>query len=88
MPIKSYLAYPAPGRAESVALSLAALHGCDVFPSTNQEMLILVTDTADEPAESCLEEQLQLVPDLHCLALVSGMEPNLIQIESPREPSC
>ena len=88
MPIKSYLAYPAPGRAETVALSLSALDGCDVFPALNQELLILVTDTPDEPAETWLEEQLAQVPDLSCLALVSGMNPDLIQIDCVKEASC
>ena len=88
MPIKSYLAYPAPGRAEAVAESLAALDGCDVFPALNQEVLILVTDTPDEPAETWLEEQLQLVPDIHCLALVSGMNPDLVHINPAKEASC
>ena len=88
MPIKSYLAYPAPGRAETVAHSLAALDGCDVFPALNEEVLILVTDTPDEPAESWLEEQLQLVPDIHCLALVSGMNPDPVPINSAQEVSC
>ena len=88
MPIKSYLAYPAPGRAEALAESLAALDGCDVFPSLNEELLILVTDTPDEPAEAWLEAQLQLVPDIHCLALVSGMNPDLVQINSAQEISC
>ena len=88
MPIKSYLAYPAPGRGETVAQSLAALDGCDVFHSLNEELLILVTDTPDETAESWLEEQLPLVPDLHCLALVSGMNPDLVQINPALEASC
>ena len=88
MPIKSYLAYPAPGRAEAVAQSLSALDGCEVFPALNQELLILITDTPDEPAEAWLEEQLNLVPDLSCLALVSGLNPDLVQIDPSKEASC
>ncbi|HEY3442844.1 MAG TPA: hypothetical protein VGK29_18935 [Paludibaculum sp.] len=88
MPIKSYLAYPVPGHAETVTQALAAFDGCDVFPALNQDVLILVTDTQDEPSESWLEEQLALVPDLQCLALVSGLNPDLVQINPTLEHSC
>ena len=44
MPIFSYLAYPVPGAKEQLINDLAALDFCEVTPSENEEVLILVKD--------------------------------------------
>jgi nitrate reductase NapAB chaperone NapD len=85
VPVKSYLTYPKPGRLDEVVAALSALDGCEVFPSTTHDVLILLTDTPTDDAENALENALHQVPGIQCLALVSGAEPNLIQIDSSQE---
>ena len=73
MPIKSYLAYPARGRRDELADLLRAMPGCQVIPSLNRELLLVVTDTPDEAADQSLQEALAHVPLLEGLALVAGV---------------
>ena len=87
MPVKSYLTYPKPGRLSEVVAALNSLDGCEVYPSTTHDVLILLTDTPTDDADTALEDALHQVPGIQCLALVSGAEPNLIQIESAQETS-
>jgi nitrate reductase NapAB chaperone NapD len=81
VPIKSYLAYPEPGRREELAARLGAIEGCEVSPSTTHDVLIVVTDTETDQQEKELEDRLGQEEGLLCLALVSGAEPDLIQID-------
>lgn len=46
--------------------------GCEVIASDNKDVLILVTDTADELAEKALFENLQRLENLQLLTLVSA----------------
>lgn len=85
MPIKSYLTYPEPGRLREVAEALGQIPGCEVFPSTTHEVLILVTDTEGDDDERRTEDAVQAVEGIQCLALVSGAEPELIQIAGAQE---
>jgi hypothetical protein len=73
MPIKSYLAYPEPGRRDELAAALGLLRGCHVVRATNRELLVLITDTPDEAAEEALGEALTAVPGLQGLGLVAGL---------------
>lgn len=82
MPIKSYLTHPEPGKREELAARLASLPGCEVFPSTTHDVLILVTDTDGDQQERELEETLARIEEIRCLVLVSGAEPDLVQIET------
>ncbi len=72
MPIKSYLAYPVFRGKTALQRALAAMPECEVMPATNQDLLVLITDTADEEAEKRLAQQLHAIDSLQCLALVSG----------------
>ncbi len=72
MPIMSYLAYPMDGRRDELLEALRALPGCEVLPAENRDLVVLVTDTPDRAAEQALQERLQDLPSLQCLALVSG----------------
>ncbi|MBL7959416.1 hypothetical protein JNL27_04175 [bacterium] len=74
MPVKSYLAYPADGKREELTYSLHNLPGCEIIPSENTDILVLVTDTPDAEAEKSLEEQLQSMESIKFLTLVSGYE--------------
>ena len=73
MPIKSYLAYPARGHRDALAVALRGLGGCEIIPAVNEEVLVLVTDTPDESAEEALQEALARLPALEGLALVAGV---------------
>lgn len=70
MPIISYLAFPAPGRFDQLEGALNALPGCETLPADGQELLVLVTDTADEREEKELQKQLRELDSLASLALV------------------
>ncbi|RMH73121.1 MAG: hypothetical protein D6675_03110 [Gemmatimonadetes bacterium] len=72
MPIKSYLAYPLEGKKQQLAQELANITGCEIIPSTNTELIVLVTETADEQAETELENRLKNLMSLQCLTMVSG----------------
>ncbi len=72
MTIQSYLVYPAHGRMDLVAASLAALPGCEVLPAENGPMLVLVTETPDQESQRDLERRLESIDNVACLALVSG----------------
>ena len=73
MPIKSYIAWPTPGRAAELESSLLQIPGCEVITAENRELLLLVTDTPGEHAEDALCGQLEQLADLQCLSLVSGV---------------
>ncbi len=72
MTIQSYLVYPAEGRLDLVAASLAVLPGCEVLPAKNNPVLVLVTETPDQDAQRDLERRLESIDNVACLALVSG----------------
>jgi nitrate reductase NapAB chaperone NapD len=73
VPIKSYIAWPSPGRAAELESSLLQIPGCEVISAENRELLLLVTDTPTESAEDALCRQLEQIEDLQCLSLVSGV---------------
>lgn len=72
MPIKSYLVYPKPRQHAALAQALRGLPGCDVVPAENRDVLVLVTDTADDAGDAELLAQVQALPSLQWLTLVAG----------------
>ena len=72
MPVFSYLAYPKEGAKEQLRKELAELSHCDVLPSDNEEVLVLVTDTPDETIEKELKKQLGQLPSLQSLGMTFG----------------
>ena len=72
MPVMSYLAYPARGHVDGLEQELARLPGVECMLSERREVLIVVTDTPDEPAELALQERLRAVEGLEALVLVSA----------------
>ena len=72
MPVFSYLAYPVQGAKEQLIDELAALEYCEVTPSENEEVLILVTDTPDEKTEKELQKKLKAVKSLESLGMTFG----------------
>lgn len=76
MIIKSYLVYPADGQLESLSKTLNGIPNCEVVPSTNENLLVLVTESEDETAESSLENKLKAIPAIQAMTLVSGHNEN------------
>lgn len=72
MPVFSYLAYPTSGAKEQLINELAALQYCEVTPSENEAVLILVTDTPDEETEKELQKKLKGIKSLESLGMTFG----------------
>ena len=72
MPIFSYLVYPHQGLKENLIKDLAAIEHCEVIPSTNEEVLILLTDTQNENAEKELIQKLKSLKSLQSLSMTFG----------------
>ena len=74
MPIFSYLAIPNSGAREALCVDLAALSHCEVIPSDNREVVVLVTDTPDETTEDELQKSLNNLQSLQSLSLAFGYD--------------
>lgn len=74
MPIKSYLAHPQDGKYNELLNELSRINGCDIIPSTNQEIAVLVTDTQNEIEDNKLLAQINAVGSLKMLSMVSGFD--------------
>jgi nitrate reductase NapAB chaperone NapD len=74
MPIKSYLVHTTASEKSDLARLLSQTNGCEVNPSTNADLLILVTDTASLEEEKHLEEKLKNMTQIKNIALVSGFD--------------
>jgi nitrate reductase NapAB chaperone NapD len=72
MPVFSYLAQPMPGAKEDLLRQLVRIEHCEVVPSDNEEVLVLVTDTPDQEAELELQERLKGLSSLQCLNMTFG----------------
>ncbi len=72
MPILSYLALPQAGAMEQLCADLSAMECCEIIPSDNHEVVVLVTDTPDEKAEKTLQKTLKDLPSLQSLSMTFG----------------
>lgn len=72
MPIKSYLAHAVKGKKEELTKALLNLKQCEVVPAKNQDIIALVTDTANEIEEEILKKNIEAIQSLKLLAMVSG----------------
>ena len=72
MPIKSYLAHPHDGQKNDLIRDLRAIHQCEIIPSENKDVLVVVTETIDESEDKSLSEKIEALDSLKLLALVSG----------------
>jgi nitrate reductase NapAB chaperone NapD len=74
MPIFSYLAIPANGAKEMLCADLASLPHCEVIPSDNREVVVLITDAPDKTTEDKLQEKLKQLQTLQSLSLTFGYD--------------
>jgi len=72
MPIKSYLAVPKEGQKEALQRQVANLPQCEVTMSENRNVLIIITETANEEADKKLLLQLNQQDSMQLLTLVSA----------------
>ncbi|MBR9855585.1 hypothetical protein EZV76_16345 [Flagellimonas alvinocaridis] len=72
MPIKSYLAHAITGKKTELMHALKSMEQCEVVPAENQDVLALVTDTANEQEDELLKEKIEAIESLKLLSLVSG----------------
>lgn len=79
MPIFSYLAIPVSGAKEKLCEDLAALSYCEIIPSDNREVVVLVTDTPDKTAEDDLQKNLDNLQSLQSMSLAFGYDDKEIQ---------
>ena len=88
MPIKSYLVHTRTGRHAEAADQLAALPGCTVAPAENRDVLVLVTDTASEGAETALRLRVENIEAVSAVTLVSAFaaDDDLISIGVSAQP--
>lgn len=76
MPVFSYLAIPRSGAKEHLCAELAVLAHCRILPADNHEVVVVVTDTPDEAAETALQETLAGLQSLQALSLTFGFDDN------------
>jgi hypothetical protein len=74
MPIKSYLAHPHDGKYDELLSELSKFAACDIIPSKNEELAILVTDTKDDFEDQKLQIEINSIKSLKMLSMVSGFE--------------
>lgn len=73
MIIQSYLAFAGDASIAELSRQLLNIDGCEVYPAENdRNVLVLVTEAADEHEQKRLEARLEEVSGLGCLALVGG----------------
>lgn len=78
MPVCSYLVIAADGEAGALATRLSGMHGCEVTPAENADVLILVTETAGPEAEAVLRARLEDMEGMQALLLTFGELENAV----------
>ncbi|MDR6237070.1 hypothetical protein [Aureibacter tunicatorum] len=76
MPVKSYIAYPIEGKKEELIDSIEKLPSCEVVPSENHEVIIIVTDALSKEDDEQIQANLKNIPSLMSLSMVAGFEVN------------
>jgi nitrate reductase NapAB chaperone NapD len=74
MPIKSYILHCEENKKEMLVNELQQLANCEVIPAQNHEVIVIVTDTNSEEADTQLYNQLLEIKGLKHLSLVSGFD--------------
>ena len=72
MPIFSFLAYPENNMKDQLIKDLSHMDYCEVKPSENQDVLILLTDTPDEETNKDLITAIKALKSLQSLSMTFG----------------
>lgn len=74
MPIKSFIAHPLPSRKTDLIRDLQGIQECEVIPSTNEDIVVIVTETHDKQSDIALIEKLNNLESIQMLSMVSGFD--------------
>jgi nitrate reductase NapAB chaperone NapD len=72
MPIFSFIAYPENSLKNQLIKDLSLMQYCEVKPSDNKDVLILLTDTPDEETNKNLINKIKNLPSLQSLSMTFG----------------
>ena len=72
MPIFSFLVYPEKDMKDQLINDLSAMKYCDVKPSENEDVMILVTETPDEETNTNLINAIKELKSLQSLSMTFG----------------
>ena len=72
MPIFSFLTYPKKNMKDQLIKDLSNMQYCQVKPSTNQDVLILLIDTPDEETNKNLMNTIKELKSLESLSMSFG----------------
>ena len=72
MPIRSLLVHIGAGHRDGVVQALAGDPHCDVYPATNRDVIVLVTDHDDAADEERFDRRLASIPEVLSVAVVAG----------------
>ena len=72
MPIFSFIAYPESSMKDQLLKDLSLMKYCEVKPSDNKDVLILLTDTPDEETNKNLINQIKELSSLQSLSMTFG----------------
>ncbi len=72
MPIFSFLAYPEKGMKDQLIADLSTIAYCEIKPSENKDVLILLTDTPDEETHKSLMDTIKTIGSLQSLSMTFG----------------
>lgn len=78
MPIKSYLVYTEPHEKEEVSYKIAEIKGCEVIPSENKDLIVLVTETENKATDELLLSTIENMKGIAHIAMVSGFNESQI----------
>jgi len=72
MPIFSFLAYPEKNMKDQLVKDLSTMQYCEVKPSRDQDVLILLADTPDEETNKNLIDTIKELKSLQSLSMTFG----------------
>ncbi len=72
MPIFSFLAYPETSMKDQLIKDLSSMKYCEVKPSDNRDVLILLTDAPDEETNKDLINTIKELDSLQSLSMTFG----------------
>ena len=72
MTVMSFLAYPASGQWTAMLDAIRAMDGCQIVPSENKEVAIVVTEADNDKLAKDLQRQLESLDEVQCLAMCYG----------------
>ncbi|MGL1885220.1 MAG: hypothetical protein OCD76_01800 [Reichenbachiella sp.] len=74
MPISSYLALPSKQGKQQLIKELSSFSKCEVIPSKNKDVVIVITDTSTRDEQEQLLAELNELEAVQQLTMVSGYQ--------------